>query len=137
MNLTLTQTEVLKAIQELSAKELLTEAVIAKKIRSNTKLNEKNKAGIALTDIEAALASLEESNIFYSIHLNSANDLFIKKEAAAKDMDSDARHRRVQSEKSMSILTNGDFAKKNNGKGKIQKRNERKSLNIYSNFDDE
>lgn len=59
MNLTLTQTEVLKAIQELSAKELLTEAVIAKKIRSNTKLNEKNKAGIALTDIEAALASLE------------------------------------------------------------------------------
>ena len=83
MNLTLTQTEVLKAIQELSAKELLTEAVIAKKIRSNTKLNEKNKAGIALTDIEAALASLEESNIFYWIHLNSANDLFIKKEAAA------------------------------------------------------
>ena len=51
----LIQDEIAKALVQLSEKSLITEAVVAKKIRENLKLEGKNKAGLCFTDIEAAV----------------------------------------------------------------------------------
>ena len=76
-NLSVIQTEIAKALEQLKNKALVTEADLAKKIRLNTKFEGKPKAGISLNDIENAMLFLQETQgIFYSIHCNSANDLF-------------------------------------------------------------
>ena len=109
-NLSVIQTEIAKALEQLKNKALVTEADLAKKIRLNTKFEGKPKAGISLNDIENAICFLQETQgIFYSIHCNSANDLFFKKEDSPKELDMDFRQRRLKSEKNMTILTSNDF----------------------------
>lgn len=136
-SLNLIQTEILKALESLSGKALFTEAIVAKKIRENCKLSGNKKAGIALLDIEKALVCLSEKNIFYSVHVNSANDLLFKKSENIQQIDSDARKRRLTSEKSMSILSSSDIKTLSNKNSKKQKkRTERTSININSNFED-
>ena len=139
------QEEIATALIQLSEKSLITEAVVAKKIRENIKLQGKQKAGLVFTDIEAAINYIEENNnLHFALHLNSANDILIKQAAAAAGLEGDARKRRLASEKSMSVLTNGDVKKAAEGKsggGKNgpkphSKRTDTKKLNVNKNFDD-
>ena len=141
----LIQYEIAKALVQLSEKSLITEAVVAKKIRENLKLEGKNKAGLCFTDIEAAVIYIEENNnLHFALHLNSANDILIKQAEKAAGLEGDARKRRLASEKSMSVLTNGDIKKAQDGKsggGKNgpkphSKRTDKKKLNINKNYDD-
>ena len=139
------QEEIATALIQLSEKSLITEAVVAKKIRENIKLQGKQKAGLVFTDIEAAINYIEKNNnLHFALHLNSANDILIKQAAAAAGLEGDARKRRLASEKSMSVLTNGDVKKAAEGKsggGKNgpkphSKRTDTKKLNVNKNFDD-
>ena len=49
------QEEIAAALLQLSEKSLITEALVAKKIRENIKLQGKQKAGLVFTDIEATI----------------------------------------------------------------------------------
>lgn len=132
------QTEIYKAITQMAEKSSFTEYDVAKKIRQNVKLDGKKKAGIALADFSAALEAAAEDSIFFSIHINSANDILLKKEPLQTELPLEAKHRRQASEKSMSILVNGDLKQTttdNSKKLPAKKRSERKSLNINQNWD--
>lgn len=139
------QEEIAKAILQLSEKSLITEALVAKKIRDNIKLQGKQKAGLVFTDIEAAILYIEENNnLHFTLHLNSANDILIKQAETATGLEGDARKRRLASEKSMSVLTNGDVKKAQesksgggkNGPKPHSKRTDKKRLNVNRNYDD-
>ena len=139
------QEEIAKAILQLSEKSLITEALVAKKIRDNIKLQGKQKAGLSFSDIEAAVYYIEENNsLHFALHLNSANDILIKQAPAAAGLEGEARKRRLASEKSMSVLTSGDVKKaleSKNGGGKNgpkphSKRTDKKRLNVNKIYDD-
>lgn len=133
--LTQLQKEIAKAIEQLNQKAVYSEAILTKKIRKNSKIDGKPKAGLSVNDLEKVLSVLENDGKFYELHLNSANDLLIKKSNQTKFLEGDARHRRQSSEKSMSILTNQDFKPGGSNKPKA-KRTERKKLNIYADYDE-
>lgn len=127
------QKEIVSALEQLQEKSLITEAILAKKVRENTKIQGKNKAGISLKDLDICIQYLAENNgPVYALHLNSANDILIKKEEAWKLLEGDAKKRRQSSEKSMSVLTNGDLRSKASGGKGLQKRSDRKKLNVRS-----
>lgn len=80
-DLTPIQKEIAAALEQFKEKSLITEAVLAKKVRENAKIQGKNKAGICLKDLEVCVEYLAENNqLQYALHLNSANDILIKKE---------------------------------------------------------
>ena len=141
------QEEIAKAVIQLSEKSLITEAVAAKKIRENLKLNGKNKAGLALRDVEEALFFIEENNnLHYVLTVNSANDLLIKPAEQTSALEGDARRRRQSSEKSMVVLTNADVksaldsaSDRDNGKKgakPYKKRTEKRRMNVNRNYED-
>ncbi len=139
------QEEIAAALLQLSEKSLITEALVAKKIRENIKLSGKQKAGLVFTDIEAAIYNIEENNnLHFTLHLNSANDILIKHADLAAGLEGDARKRRLASEKSMSVLTNGDVKKAQesksgggkNGPKPHSKRTDKKRLNVNKNYDE-
>ena len=131
------QTEIAKALEQLKEKSLITEAVLAKKVRENAKIQGKNKAGICFKDLEVCIEYLAENNqLQFALHLNSANDILIKKEEEWKLLESDAKKRRQSSEKSISVLTNGDLRGKNSSCKVAKKRTDRKKLD-YRNFEDD
>lgn len=136
-DLTLIQKEIVFELEYLKEKLLITEKFLAKKVREHAKIQGKSKAGICLNDLEICLRYLsEQKQLNFSIHLNSANDIFIKKDDFCKFLENDAKKRRLSSEKSMSVLTSGDLREKSSG-GKIQKKRiERKKLNcrMYEEF---
>lgn len=137
MLLTPIQIEIVAALRALRGKSKFTEAVLAKKIRELKKIDSKKKAGIGLVDLEKAVQSIEEAGeAFFSLTLNSSNDILIENSASTKFLSQEARQRRLKSEKSMSILTGGDLNSKPNKKNKIQKRTKRESLDIYGDWDD-
>ena len=73
--------EIATALEQMKEKSLITEAVLAKKIRENANIQGKNKAGICLKDLEVCIEYLAENNqLQFALHLNSANDILIKKE---------------------------------------------------------
>ena len=136
-DLTPIQKEIVTALEQMKEKSLITEANLAKKVRENAKISGKNKAGICLKDLEVCIEYLGENNgLPYALHLNSANDILIKKigsdgEAGKiKLLDGDAKKRRQSSEKSISVLTNGDLRKKASGGKGQQKRNDRKKMSF-------
>ena len=134
--LTPIQKEIVTALEQLKEKSLITEAVLAKKVRENAKIQGKNKAGISLKDLEVCLEYLaQNSQLTFALHVNSANDILIKKEAAFKLLESDAKKRRQSSEKSISVLTNGDLRNKNSGGKAPKKRSDRKKLD-FRNIED-
>jgi hypothetical protein len=103
------QQEILKALQALGEKSKYPETLVAKKIRENNKIATKKKSVIALADIEKVLAFLEaDGTAYYSLSLNSANDLLIEKTSESKPLSPEARQRRVKSERSLTIFTNKD-----------------------------
>ena len=135
-DLDLIQKEIATALEQLKEKALITEAVLAKKVRENVKIQGKNKAGISLKDLEVSVEFLAENKqLYFSLHVNSANDILIKKEDAYKPMDSDSKKRRQSSEKSIAVLTNGDLRTKSSGGKSPQKRTDRKKLSVR-NYDD-
>ena len=120
---------------------MITEAVVAKKIRENLKFNGKPKAGLCFQDVEEAAFYIEENNdLHFSVHLNSANDLLLKQSEKAEGLVPDARKRRLASEKSMSVLTNGDvktaLSGKPDGSKPYKKRTEKKRMNINKDYDE-
>ena len=146
-NLTPIQKEIVTALEQMKEKSLITEAVLAKKVRENAKISGKNKAGICLKDLEICIEYLgENKELPYALHLNSANDILIKKvesdgeasespssrvaSASWKLLEADAKKRRQSSEKSISVLTNGDLRQKASGGKGVQKRNDRKKLSF-------
>jgi len=147
-DLTPIQKEIVTALEQMKEKSLITEANLAKKVRENAKISGKNKAGISLKDLEVCIEYLGENNQQpYALHLNSANDILIKKvgsdeslsgcaEREWKLLDGDAKKRRQSSEKSISVLTNGDLRQKASGGKGLQKRTDRKKLD-YRNFEEE
>ena len=136
-DLTPIQKEIVTALEQMKEKSLITEANLAKKVRENAKISGKNKAGISLKDLEVCIEYLgENSQLPYALHLNSANDILIKKEDLWKLLDGDAKKRRQSSEKSISVLTNGDLRQKASGGKVAKKRNDRKKLD-YRIFEDE
>ena len=134
--LTPIQKEIVLALEQLKEKSLITEANLAKKIRENAKIQGKNKAGICLKDLELCLEYLSENNqLNFALHLNSANDILIKKEENFKLLESDAKKRRQSSEKSISVLTNSDLQNKKSAKIISKKRTDRKKLH-FNNIED-
>lgn len=134
--LTPIQKEIAAALEQMKEKSLITEAVLAKKVRENAKIQGKNKAGICLKDLEICVEYLAENNdLTFALHLNSANDILIKKEDAYKLLEADAKKRRQSSEKSISVLTNGDLRQKVSGGKSPKKRNDRKKVD-YRDLED-
>ena len=134
--LTPIQKEIVLALEQLKEKSLITEAILAKKIRENSKIQGKNKAGLCLKDLEICLEHLSQNNqLNFALHLNSANDILIKKEENFKLLDSDAKKRRQSSEKSISVLTNSDLQNKKSTKPICKKRTDRKKLH-FNNIED-
>lgn len=129
--LTPIQKEIVLALEQLKEKSLITEAILAKKIRENAKIQGKNKAGLCLKDLEICLEHLSQNNqLNFALHLNSANDILIKKEENLKLLESDAKKRRQSSEKSISVLTNSDLQNKKSTKQISKKRTDRKKLHF-------
>ena len=136
-DLTPIQKEIVTALEQMKEKSLITEANLAKKVRENAKISGKNKAGICLKDLEVCIEYLgENKELPYALHLNSANDILIKKEDVWKLLDGDAKKRRQSSEKSISVLTNGDLRQKASGGKGLKKRSDRKKMD-YRDFEDE
>ena len=134
--LTPIQKEIVLALEQLKEKSLITEAILAKKIRENSKIQGKNKAGLCLRDLEICLEHLSQNNqLNFALHLNSANDILIKKEENFTLLDSDAKKRRQSSEKSISVLTNSDLQNKKSTKQISKKRTDRKKLH-FNNIED-
>lgn len=134
--LTPIQKEIVLALEQLKEKSLITEAILAKKIRENSKIQGKNKAGLCLKDLEICLEHLSQNNqLYFALHLNSANDILIKKEENFKLLESDAKKRRQSSEKSISVLTNSDLQNKKSTKQISKKRTDRKKLH-FNNIED-
>lgn len=128
------QNEILKAFLIMQNKASFTEFILAKKVRENIKLDSKKKAGIALQDLLAVIEELNSRGNFYSIHINSVNEILIRKEEQISEIQGEAKRRRQASEKSMSILTTGDL--KSKGKNtRNKKRTRRKKIDIYSDFE--
>ena len=129
--LTPIQKEIVLALEQLKEKSLITEAILAKKIRENSKIQGKNKAGLCLKDLEICLEHLSQNNqLNFALHLNCANDILIKKEENFKLLESDAKKRRQSSEKSISVLTNSDLQNKKSTKQISKKRTDRKKLHF-------
>lgn len=130
-DLTPIQKEIVTALEQMKEKSLITEANLAKKIRENAKISGKNKAGICLKDLEVCIEYLgENKELPYALHLNSANDILIKKEESWKLLDGDAKKRRRSSEMSISVLTNGDLRQKASGGKVAKKRTDRKKMSF-------
>ena len=147
-DLTPIQKEIVTALEQMKEKSLITEANLAKKVRENAKISGKNKAGICLKDLEVCIEYLgENKELPYALHLNSANDILIKKvgsdeslsgssEREWKLLNGDVKKRRQSSERVISVLTNGDLRQKASGGKVAKKRNDRKKLD-YRHFQEE
>ena len=82
------QKEISTALEQMKEKALITEAVLAKKVRENAKIQGKNKAGICLKDLEICIEYLAENkDLPFALHLNSANDILIKKVGSDGEAD--------------------------------------------------
>lgn len=133
------QKEIAAALEQMKEKSLITEAILAKKVRENAKIQGKNKAGICLKDLEICVEYLAQNkDLPFALHLNSANDILIKRiESDGQDcklLEPDAKKRRLSSEKSIAVLTNSDLGKKNSGAKSLKKHSDRKKFN-YRDFD--
>ncbi len=126
--LTPIQKEIAKALEQMKEKSLITEAILAKKIRENAKIQGKNKAGISLKDLELSLEHLSQTTqLTFALHLNSANDILIKKEEICKLLDPEAKKRRQSSEKSITLLTSADLRQKPSSGKALKKHSDRKN----------
>jgi len=148
MALTKIQEEIVRALKALAEKSRFTEAILAKKIRELNNIDSKKKAGIALTDLEAAVDYMEaDGSCHYALTVNNANEMLIERREESKALTAEAHQRRIRSEKSMTVLKNTDLspkakqgqAKEKHSAGQSdprQKRTKREKLNIYGNWEE-
>ena len=134
------QEEIKKALVALGERSRFSEAILAKKIRENTRFDGKKKAGLSLLDIEKASDELFETDgVNYSFMMNSANDLLIERTLDSRRLEGEVRQRRLKSEKSMTLFTNGDFTGAKGEKGgkakKNGKRADRRKMNVNGDFE--
>ena len=130
-DLTPIQKEIVTALEQMKERSLITEANLAKKVRENAKISGKNKAGICLKDLEVCIEYLgENKELPYALHLNSANDILIKKVDSWKLLAGDAKKCRQSSERAISVLTNGDLRQKASSGKVANKRNNRKKMSF-------
>ena len=130
-DLTPIQKEIVTALEQMKEKSLITEANLAKKVREHAKISGKNKAGICLKDLEVCIEYLGENNgLPYELHLNSGNEILIKKDESWKLLDGDAKKRCQSSERAISVMTNGDLRQKASGGNVAKKRNDRKKMSF-------
>lgn len=137
-NLTPIQKEIYKAFNQLSEKASFTEFILAKKIRENLKFEGKRNAGLSLSDILIVCDCLNQEEKFYSLHINSVNEILIKKETQLCELSLESKQRRQKSEKSMTIFTSRDVSESGKSKkknGNSGKRTERKKMSVYDNYD--
>lgn len=137
------QAKIAESLAQMKEKSLITEANLAKKVRAICKIEGKNKAGIALTDLEKALECLSENGIaFYAMSMNSVNEFLLKKSEEFQKLNQDAQKRRLTSEKSKTILTDSDLNEKKTSKKsrdikeKNRFRTKTEKINIYSDFEE-
>lgn len=133
------QTQIANAIICLKEKSKFTESVLCKKLREIAKISQKQKAHIALIDIENALKYVfDTESVNFSVIVTSSNELLFEKCIEPKPLSLEARQRRQKSEKSMTLFTNSDVIQKksNKNKPKHNERTKRKSLNIYDNVNE-
>ena len=102
-DLTPIQKEIVTALEQMKEKSLITEANLAKKVRENAKISGKNKAGICLKDLEVCIEYLgENKQLLYALHLNSANDILIKKVGSDKSLSGcAAQHHQLKTKKTV------------------------------------
>lgn len=131
-DLSLIEQQIVKALESCGEKSRFSESIIAKKIRENVGLEGKKKAGISLLNLENAIEYLEMTeNIHFAIILNSANDIVIEKVTQSRPLSQDSRSRRIRSERSMELFTNGDFTKKNPVKQKKNFQKKQRNQDLY------
>lgn len=109
--MTLLQTELVKALESMGDRNRFTDAQLAKKLREIGKVDGKNKAIIALTDLMAVVDAVADFGKKYSITITSANDIVIERTESVKEISLENRQRRQRHEKSCMIFTNSDFTK--------------------------
>ena len=144
-SLTIVQRAIAEAVEAFGGRARFSEADIAKKVRAAAGISGKKRAGISLFDLEAALSAVPAGEgLFWAVSVSSANVILVERSPAEKEIGADVRKRRVASEKSSELLVNSDFSaggkkkigRKDAVKARKSARTERKSLNIYSDFDD-
>lgn len=137
LKLNLLQTQIANAIISLKDKSKFTESTLCKRLREISKITQKQKAHIALSDIEKALEYVkEEHNIIFSIIVTSTNELLFEHSTEVKTLNTESKQRRQKSEKSMTLFTVSDLNQKNKSKIKHTERSKRSALNIYDNLDE-
>ena len=97
------------------------DSILLKEIRGLCGLENKKNATVRLADLEKAILTLEENNIgFWSVHLDSVNNLLIKKVESVVLLNQEDKSNRLRSEKSMVLLTDKDL-KEGKSKGTQKK----------------
>ena len=144
-SLTIVQRAIAGAVEAFGERARFSEADIAKKVRAAAGISGKKRAGIALSDLEAALSAVPAGDgLSWAVSVSSANVILVERTPTEKEIGADVRKRRVASEKSSELLVSSDFSavvkkkigRKDAVKARKSARTERKSLNIYSDFDD-
>ncbi len=131
INLTPLQLAITQALVKLGAKQSpYSDKILAKEIRAIAKIENKKQASVPVDDIEIAMKYLEENGQgFWSIKLDSVNNILIKKVESSIYLTTDEKRNRLRSEKSMSLLSVGDF--KDGAKNKkFQHKKQRKDFMI-------
>ena len=142
------QNEIFKALESMGDKSKFTDAVLAKKLRENAKIDGKKKAVIALADLMPALEASAENGRIFAVTVTNANDLLLERAESPKDIPLENKQRRQRHEKSQAIFTNADVTAKggNDGKsgkgapgnkGNAKKRTERKSMDVLRIYGEE
>lgn len=137
--------ELAKALVAMGDKSKFTDAVLAKKFREIAKIQGKNKATIALSDLMEAVDAVAASDgKIFSITITAANDLLIERTESKKEIPLEQKQRRQRHEKSQQLFTNSDVKNSGSQKGTKKrtdknspKRTVRESLNIYDSYSEE
>lgn len=142
------QNEIFKALEAMGDKSKFTDAVLAKKLRENAKIDGKKKAVIALADLLPALEASAENGRIFSVTVTNANDLLLERTESPKEILLENKQRRQRHEKSQAIFTNADVTAKGGiggksgkgapgNKGNAKKRTERKSMDVLRIYGEE
>lgn len=115
--MTILQTAIANALEKIGARQSpYSDSILLKEIRSANKIENKKKASVRVEDVEKAVENLAETGKgFWSIHLDSVNNLLIKKVEGDGPiyLSQEDKRNRQRSEKSMSLITEADLAGSN------------------------
>lgn len=116
------------------------DSILLKQIRKDCRLLNKKSATVRVCDLEKAIGFLEEEGSgCWSLHLDSVNNLLIKKVEKVVLLSAEDRSNRLRSEKAMSLLTEKDLqeAQRTGGKNKAFSKGKEKSKKGKRGFDED